>query len=181
MRRVSRHLVKMKHIKHLYLSGKSTEYIGRLYGHGNRTIARLLREMKIEIRPQPWEKTGKESPFFKGDRILSKGYWYVYLPEHHRADRRGRVLETIVLMEGMIGRHLTTYEIVHHIDNNTLNNSYSNLFLTNKRDHLYIHAFLRREKKGTCVAYHNRKRVSSKMQGRPSFLLRKNTGSEPMG
>jgi len=38
----------------------------------------------------------------------------IHLPAHPRAQTRPYVFEHIVVMEGMIGRHLEPFETVHH-------------------------------------------------------------------
>ena len=54
-------------------------------------------------------------------------------------------------MEVLIGRILTKYETVDHIDRNFLNDRYSNLQILNKKLHASKDALKRKEHMATCV------------------------------
>lgn len=71
---------------------------------------------------------------------LNNGYRLVHLPEHHRAWKTGYVYEHIVVMEEKLGRPLNASEVVHHKDENKLNNVPDNLELMNNHsDHAKLH------------------------------------------
>lgn len=77
---------------------------------------------------------GEQHTGWKGGRILVKGYWHVWCPEHPHAVRGGKyIAEHRKLMEGKLGRYLTPTEVVHHRDGNSRNNVLENLevFQTN--------------------------------------------------
>jgi len=57
------------------------------------------------------------------------GYIMIKCPEHPRANKEGRVLQHIVVMEEMIGRYLRDGEVVHHINGNRSDNRKENLKL----------------------------------------------------
>jgi len=58
---------------------------------------------------------GKDNPNWKGGKHEdSKGYVYIYNPEHPNAHKRGYVLEHRLVMEKKLGRYLTKEEEVHH-------------------------------------------------------------------
>ncbi len=81
-------------------------------------------------------------------KVVKKGkYKYAVVPEHPKAIRGGYVLEHRVLMENHLGRILKDDEIVHHMDNNGLNNSISNLKVMESTEHRRLHATTGR----TCV------------------------------
>lgn len=50
-----------------------------------------------------------------------------------------QVLEHRYIMEASLGRKLSSDEHVHHVDENRLNNSISNLMVVTKEEHLTIH------------------------------------------
>ena len=45
----------------------------------------------------------------------------------------------VVIAENILGRRLTIKEVVHHIDENPLNNAHSNLVIMNRDDHTTLH------------------------------------------
>lgn len=69
-----------------------------------------------------------------GYRINSKGY-----KEFTTGRNKGRC-EHVVLVESVIGRKIHTYECVHHIDEDKLNNNLNNLRLMTKSEHMKLHA-----------------------------------------
>lgn len=76
-------------------------------------------------------KSGSGNPNWKGGKIYSEGYTYVYAPKHPDATKMGYVLEHRLVMEKKLGRRLRKSEIVHHKDENRSNNKSGNLELFN--------------------------------------------------
>lgn len=73
---------------------------------------------------------GKNSVHWKGGkRINSSGYLEIYIPEHPFANKLKLIAEHRLIVEKKIGRYLKPEEIVHHIDENKLNNKIENLML----------------------------------------------------
>lgn len=68
------------------------------------------------------------------------GYMYAYAPEHHLANKAGKVYEHIYVMCNHIGRKLNPDECVHHKDRNRENNSLDNLQLLTFAEHARLHA-----------------------------------------
>jgi len=67
-------------------------------------------------------------------------YYAVYIPDHHRASSDGYVYEHIIIAEQIIGRDLLDAEVVHHEDENGLNNSLANLIVfATSADHTTYH------------------------------------------
>jgi hypothetical protein len=83
------------------------------------------------------EKDGRLN--WKGGKHNSGSYNKTMAKEHPRADRYGYVPEHILVVEKNIGRYINDGEIIHHIDLDKKNNDISNLYITNRSEHLKIH------------------------------------------
>ena len=69
------------------------------------------------------------------------GYKWVTKRGHPNANGRGQLHEQVFVMSEMIGRALTAFEVVHHIDENPSNNHPDNLQLfATKAEHNTHHA-----------------------------------------
>lgn len=85
-------------------------------------------------------KGSLNASFTGGTRIDSKGYVRVLMHEHPNADAQGYVKEHILVMSQILGRPLdTSVEMVHHKDENKLNNDPDNLELMTKSEHTSLH------------------------------------------
>ena len=60
---------------------------------------------------------GKRSYNWKGGKMKSNGYWWIFKPEHPRANKNGYIKQSILVAEKCLKRYLTKEEIVHHIRN----------------------------------------------------------------
>ena len=80
-------------------------------------------------------------------KIRADGYISIYFPDHPKASKDGYIMEHILVMEALIGRHLHENECVHHIDKNRQNNTKENLKLMTKSEHMSFHAKERHEKR----------------------------------
>ncbi len=86
------------------------------------------------------------SPRWNGGRKIRKdGYTFVVAPSDHPCPAYTKpnglkyILEHRYVMEQHVGRYLEPQEVVHHIDNNPLNNDVSNLRLfANQSEHMKI-------------------------------------------
>lgn len=80
------------------------------------------------------------------DFIMSKEYKYIYSPGHPHAigTKKLYVAEHRLMMENYIGRYLRSAEVVHHVDENTLNNNIENLMLCTASAHSKLHSNNRR-------------------------------------
>ena len=63
------------------------------------------------------------------------GYVRVYCPMHPKANTRGFVYEHRLIVEGILGRYLTTQEHVHHINGTRWDNRPENLQVLSASDH----------------------------------------------
>jgi hypothetical protein len=66
------------------------------------------------------------------------GYRYVYAPDHPKA-YRNKVAEHRLVAEKKLGRYLREDEVVHHINENKLDNRMENLEVVNRTWHLIHH------------------------------------------
>ena len=67
------------------------------------------------------------------------GYYWVNYPDHPFAYDCGMVLFHRLVMENFLNRYLQSEEIIHHKDENKLNNDINNLELTNRSEHAKLH------------------------------------------
>lgn len=83
---------------------------------------------------------------WKGGRIVQEGYRYLLCPKHPRAkSKKGYVAEHVLVMEKHLKRFLKKEEVVHHIDENKLNNDIKNLKLLNRSNHNKFHKKIKKE------------------------------------
>lgn len=84
-------------------------------------------------------------------KIISKKYVYIYNPEHPHATgtRKLYVAEHRLIMEKYLNRYLNKGEIVHHKNENTMDNRIENLELMTASKHISFHKRkARRDKNG---------------------------------
>lgn len=88
---------------------------------------------------------GESHPRWKGGRHANgSGYFYVLRPEHPFANKTGHVLEHRLVMEEALGRHLTSEEVVHHINGDRCDNRIGNLRLfATQAEHVRYHNLTR--------------------------------------
>jgi hypothetical protein len=79
----------------------------------------------------------------------SHGYVMIFAPKHPKATKLDKyIYEHILVMEEHLGRYLKKGEIVHHRNGIKTDNRIENLQLVNgNREHLGIHAMLRKEQR----------------------------------
>lgn len=78
------------------------------------------------------ERSRKNHPNWKGGRLRTgRGYVVLLMPEHSRADKRGYVLEHLIVVEQKLGRALLPNENVHHLNGIKDDNRAENLELWN--------------------------------------------------
>ena len=91
---------------------------------------------------------GENNPAYNGGKYISNGYYILFMPNHPYRDSKNMVYEHRFVMECKIGRYLTNEEVVHHKDQNKLNNEPINLRLfANNSEHIKHHQLLRSGKK----------------------------------
>lgn len=81
------------------------------------------------------------------EKVLISGYYYIYKPEHPNAIKRGYVAEHRLMAEEKFGRPLKQNEVVHHINENKLDNIPENLEVMTVSEHNRFHSIKRRRDK----------------------------------
>jgi hypothetical protein len=71
--------------------------------------------------------------------LSTKGYWYVWRPDHVRADKKGYVKRADLIMEEVLGRSLESDEVVHHGPGGKEDDSPGNLSVMISKDHSSYH------------------------------------------
>ncbi len=148
---------------YLWFKGKKTylwkyqkEKILKEYNNGKgKTIRGMAREMKLYpqiirnylirngikiVMRYDCNARGSKHGNWRGGIRHVKGYRHFYQPTHHLARKDGWVNESRHLAEKKIGRKLKKQEVVHHVDNNILNNKSNNLkVFKNNKEHRKFH------------------------------------------
>lgn len=94
----------------------------------------------------------------KGCTVTSKGYKLVKVPNHHRADCRGYVLEHILVFEEKTGVKVPDNCCVHHLNGDKSDNRIENLCLMLTTAHTKHH------NTGRKVAVETRRKISKKQK-----------------
>ena len=93
------------------------------------TVYKLCKKHGLKTQ-RTGPRSGTGHPEWKGGRVLMKGYWHIYKPEHPHAVKGGKyVAEHRLVMEEKLGRYLTRKEVVHHVDGDRQNNHPDNLMM----------------------------------------------------
>jgi hypothetical protein len=113
----------------LFYEGYDLHYIADKFNAAYSTVRGRLQERGIETDRYHYGYTAKAT-----------GYIYIYMPEHPLANKRGYVPEHTLVIEKAIGRHLTSDEVVHHINGIKNDNALTNLKLMTKYQHKSMHS-----------------------------------------
>lgn len=63
----------------------------------------------------------------------------LYIPNHHRAEKRGRVMEHIVVWEKHFNKKLPEGSVIHHINGIKDDNRIENLMMMTSAEHTKLH------------------------------------------
>jgi len=77
-------------------------------------------------------------------RHMAHGYVLLYMPEHPRCNKSGRILEHRWIMENTLQRPLRSDEHVHHLNGNRADNTKENLAVMTNGEHAKGHGVLLR-------------------------------------
>jgi hypothetical protein len=93
-----------------------------------------------------WKRKHPNKRAYKG-RIFVSGYFYLYMPEHPNAIKKGRyIAEHRYNLEQKIGRLLERSEVSHHINGDKKDNRPENLEVLTDSEHNKQHAKSRKRK-----------------------------------
>lgn len=81
----------------------------------------------------------ERNPIYKGGFISNYGYKMIRKPDHPNAGMGGYIFEHRYVMSKHLGRPLTEDEVVHHKDENRLNNDITNLEIMSRSEHNQHH------------------------------------------
>jgi hypothetical protein len=99
------------------------------------------------------DKSGENNPNWNGGQKEQDGRIYIHVPDHPRAKKSGYVVRARLVMEKSIGRLLSPEEVVHHKNQNTLDDRIENLqLLANDAEHARIHKQKLIEHNGTTLS-----------------------------
>lgn len=101
---------------------------GKSFQWGKRIVS-MVETSSLKKRPYKSWRGGDPRPKVALTRepLITKGYRYIYVPEHARADGHGYVAEHHLVAEKMLGRSLTVEEVVHHKNRKRADNRPQNL------------------------------------------------------
>jgi len=86
------------------------------------------------------ERIGFKNPHWKGGKVISNGYVYIYKPDHPFATKSRYVLEHRLVIEKHMERYLKPTEIIHHLNEIKDDNRLENLmYFLNESAHQYFH------------------------------------------
>ncbi len=93
-----------------------------------------------------WKRKNPNKRAYKG-KIFVSGYFYLYMPEHPNAIKKGRyIAEHRYNLEQKIGRLLERYEVAHHLNGDKRDNRPENLEVLTNKEHNKYHAKSRKRK-----------------------------------
>ncbi len=112
----------------------------------------VYRGLKLGLRPhskrvrccgKPRIYRGPENSLYKGRKLWQNrkrrtAYWFLYRPNHPRANKRGYVKASHVIVEEKMGRLLKPEEIVHHINFDSVDDQPENLAVLTAISHKLV-------------------------------------------
>jgi hypothetical protein len=108
----------------------------------------LRKDADIEFANRSIANKGCKCNFWNGGTTKStKGYKLIRLPDHHRADSKGYVLEHILVFEEAMGVKVPEGCCIHHINGIKDDNRIENLCMMTNSAHTAFHNRTRRRKK----------------------------------
>ena len=127
---------------------KKKAALNKYWRYRNKKYLKQYEAKRYPKRKKYLLKLNKKSQRFNRaltGKVIRDGYLYIACPFHPNCTKAGQILfHRIIIMENKIGRYLKKEEIVHHIDENKLNNKIENLELIDSiNSHSFIHDKIR--------------------------------------
>lgn len=131
----------------LYNKGIELKNIARAYNISTANIRLIRIKYKIKNRKREYKtyfkkinQHGCNNDNWRGGIYIKGGYKLIINHEHPYKDKCGYIREHRLIMEKYLGRYLEREEVVHHKDENKLNNNIENLQLfKNQGEHRKAH------------------------------------------
>lgn len=125
-------------VRSMALDGHNLTEIGKAIGTTRHRVMEYIRKNDIPHLPFLKTHSREKNGRWNGGRIIDKdGYALVKMRDHPNCDRHGYVREHRLVMEQCLDRYLLPCEVVHHKDDDKLNNSIDNLEIySNNAAHL---------------------------------------------
>lgn len=126
-------IAKMTNAKLGHVKGNPVRFVCGHHNRGKVPSAETRRKMSALM-------SGSGNPSWKGGRTRRAGRLALKVGRSHpMADSQGYCFEHRLVMAGVLGRWLTSEEIVHHIDLDPGNNIGANLAIVTRSQHARIH------------------------------------------
>jgi hypothetical protein len=100
------------------------------------------RETNLDQRGEPRRYLRGHNKRGSGKGWIDQGRWFISVDGKAKALHR-------YLMEAVLGRELSSHEIVHHADHDPMNNDPENLVLLSRSEHMRVHALAGRPERWT--------------------------------
>jgi hypothetical protein len=113
-----------------YRDGAASTALADKYDCSTQTILNIVRRNDGQVRNQSesLDQSGENNPYWNGgEYISSEGYRLVKRPDHPNARESGYILEHRLVATEMLDRPLQEDEIVHHKNEDKLDNRPENL------------------------------------------------------
>lgn len=100
----------------------------------------LRKDKEIEFLNRSNAHKGEKGSNWNGGKTTNyKGYRLIHMPEHHRADTRGYVMEHIFVFEKETGITIPDNCCIHHLNGKKNDNEIENLCMMTKSAHTKLH------------------------------------------
>jgi hypothetical protein len=107
-------------------------------GCGEMIPIKTMRDKPMKFK-NGHQSRGKNHPMWKGGEYIDDGYRMIWDPNHPNADKRGYVPEHVKVYTEYYGCCMTRNGVVHHDDEDKLNNSIENLVGMSRKQHRSHH------------------------------------------